>query len=68
MINDLVDLMLEHVPNQKQKDPRTYESRVEIVRRELGSRDAEAFTPQALETWRQITAGQAQPSIDTKRS
>ena len=30
---------------------RTYESRGEIVRRELGSRDAEAFTPQDLETW-----------------
>jgi integrase len=51
MINDLVDLMLEHVRNQKHKDQRTYETRGEIVRRELGSRDAEAFTPQDLETW-----------------
>ena len=51
MINDLVDLMLEHVRNQKHKDLRTYESRGEIVRRELGSRDAETFTPQDLETW-----------------
>jgi integrase len=51
MINDLVDLMLEHVRNQKHKDLRTYESRGEMVRRELGSRDAEALTPQDLETW-----------------
>jgi integrase len=51
MISDLIDLMLEHVRNQKHKDLRTYESRGEIVRRELGSRDAEAFTPQDLETW-----------------
>jgi len=51
MINDLVDLMLEHVRNQKHKDLRTYESRGEIVRRELGSRDVEALTPQGLESW-----------------
>jgi hypothetical protein len=51
MINDLVDLMLEHVRNQKHKNLRTYESRGQIVRRELGSGDAEALTPQDLETW-----------------
>lgn len=36
---------------QDYKDQRTYASRGEIVRKALGVRDAEALTPQELETW-----------------
>jgi site-specific recombinase XerD len=43
--------MLEHVRAQKHKDLRTYESRGEIVRAELGTRDAAALTPQELLGW-----------------
>ena len=51
MVADLIDLMLEHVRAQKHKDLRTYESRGEIVRKELGTRDAVALTPQELQAW-----------------
>lgn len=51
MISDLIDLMLEHVKNQKHKDLRTYESRGEIVRKKIGKRDAETFMPADLEDW-----------------
>lgn len=51
MISDLIDLMLEHVKNQKHKDLRTYESRGEIVRKKIGKLDAEALMPADLEAW-----------------
>jgi len=51
MIADLIDAMLDHIRTQGHKDLRNYESRGEIVRAKLGARDAEALTPQELETW-----------------
>lgn len=50
-VSELIDDMLEHVKTQGHKDRRNYEGRGNIVRRELGSRDAEALTSQELETW-----------------
>lgn len=51
VVADLLDLMLEHVQTQKHKDLRTYQSRGEIVRKAIGTKDAEALTPQELEAW-----------------
>jgi integrase len=51
MLSDLIDLVLEYVKTHEHKDQRTYKSRGEIIRKGLGSRDAEALTPQDIETW-----------------
>lgn len=51
MLSDLIDLVLDYVKNHGHKDQRTYKSRGEIIRQGLGSRDAEALTPQDIETW-----------------
>lgn len=51
MLSDLIDLVLEYVKTHGHKDQRTYKSRGEIIRKGLGPRDAEALTPQDIETW-----------------
>src|SRR5450631_268855 len=53
MVADLINLMLAYVRAQKHKDLRSYESRGEIVRKELGTRDVVALTPQECQGWSQ---------------
>jgi len=51
IVADLIDLVLEHVKAQGHRDQRTYQSRGEILRKGMGAYDAEALTPQDLQTW-----------------
>jgi integrase len=50
-VSDLIDLVQEYVKVHGHKDQRSYMSRGGIIRRALGARDAEALTPQEIETW-----------------
>ena len=58
LLSDLIDLALEFTVDHK--DRRSYVSKAEIVRKELGSRPAAEVTPQEVDRW--LTARKTSPA------